>query len=185
MASLSRAGVGAWCIRALSTRQASRLSSIRFERCLTISRTLLEPQEKAARSSDDSGASPTAAKALQEADPSDNNLLSPVRVAEDPNGVLNERHPAASLLSNSALVVERQLEMMNIMVGFEQANKYVIMDPHGNHVGFMAEQELGMGSSLARQFLRTHRRFTAHVFDRNMKEVLRVSTLHGLLSNTD
>lgn len=49
-------------------------------------------------------------------DPSQNTLLSPVHLPEDPNGVLKENHPATKLLANSALVVQRQLEMMNIMM---------------------------------------------------------------------
>lgn len=63
---------------------------------------------------------------------------------------------------------------MNVMLGFEQANKYVIMDPKGGHVGYMAERELGMGNMMARQMFSTHRSFTTHVFDRHGKEVLRV-----------
>lgn len=62
---------------------------------------------------------------------------------------------------------------MNIMLGFEQANRYVIMDPQGNHVGYMAERELGMGNMMARQTFSTHRSFTTHVFDKQQKEVLR------------
>ena len=112
--------------------------------------------------------------ALRETNSETNNLLSPVNVPEDPNGVLNERHPATSILSNSAIVVTRQLELMNAMLGFEQANKYVIMDPQGNHIGYMAERELGMGNMMARQMFSTHRSFTCHVFDRNENEVLRV-----------
>ena len=69
----------------------------------------------------------------------------------------------------------RQLELMNVMVGFEQANKYVIMDPKGGHIGYMAEMELGMGNTMVRQMASTHRSFTTHVFDRQGKEVLRVS----------
>ncbi|KAK4692867.1 hypothetical protein P7C71_g4419, partial [Lecanoromycetidae sp. Uapishka_2] len=111
--------------------------------------------------------------ALKNADADSNNLLSPVHVPEDPHGVLNEKHPATSILSNSAIVVTRQLELMNVMLGFEQANKYVIMDPHGNHIGFMAERELGMGNMMARQMFSTHRSFTTHVFDKHGKEVLR------------
>ncbi|KAL1867042.1 hypothetical protein Plec18167_008833 [Paecilomyces lecythidis] len=111
--------------------------------------------------------------ALRDANPSDNSLLSPVYVPEDPNGVLKERHPAAGLLANSALVVQRQLEVMNVMLGFEQANRYVIMDASGNHVGYMAEQERGMGSMMARQWFRTHRSFVTHVFDKYENEVLR------------
>jgi len=63
--------------------------------------------------------------------------------------------------------------MMNVFLGFEQANKYVIMDPQGGHVGFLAETDNGIGSALKRQAFRTHRSFTTHVFDRNEKEVLR------------
>lgn len=103
-----------------------------------------------------------------------NNLLSDVHVANDPHGVLTPDHPATSILSNSAIVVTRQLELMNVMLGFEQANKYVIMDPQGNHIGYMAERELGMGNMMARQMLSTHRSFTTHVFDKQGKEVLRV-----------
>lgn len=63
--------------------------------------------------------------------------------------------------------------MMNVMLGFEQANRYVIMDPQGNHIGYLAEQEHGIGNAMARQAFRTHRSFTTHVFDRNEREVLR------------
>ena len=112
-------------------------------------------------------------KSLQATNKEDNNLLSPVNIPKDPDGVLNESHPAAALLSYSSLVVTRQVEMMNIMLGFEQANRYVIMDPQGNHVGYMAERDLGMGSMMARQTFSTHRSFTTHVFDKQQKEVLR------------
>ncbi|KAJ5785975.1 uncharacterized protein N7503_011187 [Penicillium pulvis] len=106
-------------------------------------------------------------------DPSKNTLLSPVHMPEDPNGVLKENHPATRILANSGLVVQRQLEIMNLMVGFEQANKYVIMDAQGNHVGYMAEQEKGMTNAISRQMFRTHRSFVTHVFDRHENEVLR------------
>ncbi|KAL8858574.1 MAG: hypothetical protein Q9178_004868 [Gyalolechia marmorata] len=97
---------------------------------------------------------PTLSQALRDTKNDDNSLLSPVHVPEDPNGVLNEKHPAASILTNSGLVVQRQLELMNIMIGFEKANKYVILDPQGNHIGFMAEQDNSMGRTMARQMLR-------------------------------
>ena len=112
-------------------------------------------------------------KSLRDANIEDNNLLTPVNIPEDPDGVLTEKHPAANLLSHSSLVVTRQLEMMNVMLGFEQANRYVIMDPQGNHIGYMAERELGMGNMMARQMFTTHRSFTTHVFDKHEKEVLR------------
>ncbi|KAH8430409.1 scramblase family protein [Aspergillus melleus] len=108
-----------------------------------------------------------------EYDPSQNSLLSPVHIPEDPQAVLKETHPATGILANSGLVVQRQLELMNVMIGFEQANKYVIMDANGNHIGYMAEQEKGMASMMARQWFRTHRGFVTHVFDRHENEVLR------------
>lgn len=49
-------------------------------------------------------------------DPSQNTLLSPVHIPEDPHAVLKENHPATNLLANSGLVVQRQLEMMNVMM---------------------------------------------------------------------
>ncbi|KAG5305162.1 hypothetical protein I7I50_05468 [Histoplasma capsulatum G186AR] len=110
---------------------------------------------------------------LRNTNPEDNTLLAPVHIPEDPNAVLKENHPAAGLLANSGLVVQRQLEMMNVLLGFEQANRYTILDAQGNHVGYIAEQDNGMGSMLARQWLRTHRSFVTHVFDKHQNEVLR------------
>jgi hypothetical protein len=46
----------------------------------------------------------------------DNSLLCPVHIPEDPNGVLRESHPAAGILANSAIVIQRQLELMNVMM---------------------------------------------------------------------
>lgn len=132
------------------------------------------PSKSSPRASRASSTSNAVSDALKHAKPQDNNLLVPVHIPEDPDGVLNEKHPAATILANSAIVVQRELEMMNIMIGFEQANRYVIMDPQGNHLGYMAEQEFGTGNIIARQMFKTHRSFTTHVFDKHGKEVLRV-----------
>ena len=117
--------------------------------------------------------------ALRETSEESNDLLAPVDIPDDSDGVLRPDHPATGILSHSSVVVTRQLEMMNVLLGFEQANKYVIMDPQGNHIGYMAEKELGMGNVMARQMFSTHRSFTTHVFDKHGKEVLRVSSLKG------
>ncbi|KAJ5794698.1 hypothetical protein N7457_001297 [Penicillium paradoxum] len=106
-------------------------------------------------------------------DPSQNTLLSPVHLPEDPKSVLKGNHPAVSILANSGIVIQRQIEMMNIMIGFEQANKYVIMDAQGNQIGWMAEQEKGLANTMSRQWFNTHRSFVTHVFDRQENEVLR------------
>lgn len=70
-----------------------------------------EPSKEAEPVSSDSH-SPQAANY----DPSQNTLLSPVYIPEDPNAVLKENHPATNVLANSGLVVQRQLEMMNVMM---------------------------------------------------------------------
>ena len=113
---------------------------------------------------------------LAGADPAQNNLLAPVHIPEDEGAIIKSQHPATKLLANSGLVVQRQIEMMNLFLGFEQANRYVIMDGQGNHVGYMAEHDGGFGKAVGRQWFRTHRAFTTHVFDREQKEVLRVSS---------
>ncbi|QKX61148.1 uncharacterized protein TRUGW13939_08295 [Talaromyces rugulosus] len=111
--------------------------------------------------------------ALRDTIPQKNNLLSPVHIPEDPNAVLKETHLAAKLLANSSLVVLKDIDMINVLAGFEQSTRYVIMDANGNHVGYMAEQETGVGGMLSRPWTRSHRSFTMHVFDRDQKEVLR------------
>lgn len=151
-----------------SSRIAQQASGQQRQEAHKAQGTSLEAQEPKQSSVD------TVSNALRDQDSQANNLLSPVHIPEDPDGVLNEKHPATSILSNSAIVVTRQLELMNVMLGFEQANKYVIMDPKGGHIGYMAEREMGMGNMVARQMFSTHRSFTTHVFDRHGKEVLRV-----------
>ncbi|KAL1304151.1 hypothetical protein AAFC00_000578 [Neodothiora populina] len=139
------------------------------------------------KSQDDSGAQGPPPSNQPQPDPSKTELVSdalaenqssdlvtPVTVPDDPDGVLHKGHPAMALLSNSSLVIQRQLEMMNVFAGFEQANKYVIMDGKGETIGYMAEQDHGIGKALARQAFRTHRSFTAHIFDLNQREVLRI-----------
>lgn len=111
--------------------------------------------------------------ALAEQESSD--LVAPVRIPDDPDGVLDPSHPAMAILNHSSLVIQRQIEMMNVMLGFEQANRYVIMDGKGETVGYLAERDHGIGSTMARQAFKTHRSFTSHIFDKDEREVLRVS----------
>ena len=120
---------------------------------------------------------PSFSSLLAQTSDQDNSLLAPVRIPEDPNAVLKSDHPARNLLAESGIVVQRQIEMMNIFLGFEQANRYVILDPHGNHIGYMAEHTGGTAKAMGRQFFHTHRSFTTHIFDRHSREVLRVRAL--------
>ncbi|KAK6373371.1 hypothetical protein LTS17_008391 [Exophiala oligosperma] len=118
-------------------------------------------------------ASPSMETLLSQTRPEDNSLLAPVHVAEDPSAILKSDHPSSNILAQPGIVVQRQIEMMNLFLGFEQANRYVILDPNGAHIGYMAEHDGGLGKVMARQWLRTHRAFTTHVFDKHGTEVLR------------
>lgn len=60
------------------------------------------------------------------------------------------------------------------MLGFEQANKYIIMDGQGQTLGYIAEQDHAIGRTMARQLFGTHRSFTTHIFDAQEREVLRI-----------
>ena len=82
--------------------------------------------------------------------------LEPPPVA--PGDLLNLDDAAARILSEPSLVVVRQIEMMNVFLGFEQANRYRLVNARGEDVGFLAEQEGGFGTSIGRQLLRGHRR---------------------------
>ncbi|KIK24876.1 hypothetical protein PISMIDRAFT_9883 [Pisolithus microcarpus 441] len=55
--------------------------------------------------------------------------------------------------------------MLNIFVGFEQSNKYVITTVEGEPLGYIAEEPRGFLSMFARQIFRTHRPFRALVMD--------------------
>lgn len=75
-----------------------------------------------------------------------------------PGDLLNLDDAASRILSEPSLVVVRQIEMMNVFLGFEQANRYRLVNARGEDVGFLAEQEGGFGTSIGRQLLRGHRR---------------------------
>ncbi|GAC94227.1 scramblase [Pseudozyma hubeiensis SY62] len=110
--------------------------------------------------------------------PTDPSVHVPAVVPEDAHSVLqtsSDFSGAKQLLTQSALVVTREIEMMNIFLGFEQVNKYSIHSPTGELVGYLAEEEQGLlGGALQRQVLRTHRPFRATVMDASGKPVLMI-----------
>ncbi|KAH7107774.1 Scramblase-domain-containing protein [Auriculariales sp. MPI-PUGE-AT-0066] len=71
----------------------------------------------------------------------------------------------ARLLSHNQLIITRQIEMLNIFLGFEQSNKYAINTADGQVVGYILEEPRGILSTLSRQLFRTHRPFRALVLD--------------------
>lgn len=95
-----------------------------------------------------------------------------VVVPDDPRGVLQRNHAAYDVLAHDSLVVVRQLEMMNVFLGYEQANRYAIYSSDGNHVGFLAEEDRGFAGVLTRQILHTHRPFKSTIMDRHGTPIL-------------
>ncbi|EDO18404.1 hypothetical protein Kpol_1013p79 [Vanderwaltozyma polyspora DSM 70294] len=79
---------------------------------------------------------------------------------------IQSHHPIATqILNEPTVIIERQIEMMNVFLGFEQANKYSIMDVMGNRIGYMMERDFSIGKAILRQLYRLHRPFTVDVFD--------------------
>ncbi|SCW03716.1 LAFE_0G16644g1_1 [Lachancea fermentati] len=82
------------------------------------------------------------------------------------NSIIQPYHPiATTILNEPTIVVERQIEMMNVFLGYEQANKYAIMDVMGNRIGYMQERDFSLTKMIMRQFYRLHRPFLVDVFD--------------------
>ncbi|RVX71321.1 hypothetical protein B0A52_04895 [Exophiala mesophila] len=127
---------------------------------------------------------PSLADVLANTPAQDNTLLAPVHVPEDPNGILKSNHPATDILMKSGLVVQRELEALNIIAGIEQSNKYVILGPQGEHVGHILEHQGGIGKAVTRQMAKTHRAFTANIFDRYGREVLRLHRPFSWINST-
>ncbi|KAK9455366.1 Scramblase-domain-containing protein [Dipodascopsis uninucleata] len=93
-------------------------------------------------------------------------------ITSNPSGIIQPSDPAAALLEQPALVIERQIEYMNVFLGFEQANRYAILDVSGNHLGYMEEEDFGFGKAILRQIYRLHRPFKVRVLDRHGYHVL-------------
>lgn len=71
-----------------------------------------------------------------------------------------------------ALVVTRDVEWGQVLLGYEQANKYSIRDQDGHIVALLAEEHGGVGRTILRQVLRTRRGFTATIFSSDGSEIL-------------
>lgn len=91
-------------------------------------------------------------------------------------GFLQPTSPAefkvAPLLARSNLLITRDIEWANLMLGFEQENRYAVVDAYYPEapVGFISEQS----NVIARQILRTRRPFIAKITDSTGNELFRV-----------
>jgi uncharacterized protein YxjI len=84
------------------------------------------------------------------------------RAENNNNSALSNRHET---LDHPAVIVTREIEMMNVFLGFEQRNKYTLRDTTGAIAGYVEEEAGGLGKILSRQMLRTRRPLRANVYD--------------------
>ena len=74
-----------------------------------------------------------------------------------------------------------------MVLGFEQANRYTVLDQDGNTVALLAEDQGSLGKAVGRQLLRTRRSFTATVFSPDGGYCLHSTThpISGTLTRQD
>mmetsp|Transcript_6526 Transcript_6526/g.18209 ORF Transcript_6526/g.18209 Transcript_6526/m.18209 type:complete len:414 (-) Transcript_6526:288-1529(-) len=80
----------------------------------------------------------------------------------------------APAVGHRALVICREIEWANVIIGFEQANKYTVRDERGEVVAYIAEETPSIGNAIGRQLLSTHRSFLATIFSADGSVMLRV-----------
>lgn len=88
------------------------------------------------------------------------------------NSVQEAPESALTLVNRSSLIVTRDVEWGQVLLGYEQANKYSIRDETGQVVALLAEEHGGLGRMFMRQLFRTRRGFTATVFNSTGSEIL-------------
>lgn len=91
----------------------------------------------------------------------------------------------ASVLLHPSLMVQRKLEILNIVAGFEQANMYSIKSPKNSaDFGSIAEDNAGIMGMFKRQALHTRRPMNANVLDQHGSVVLRIERPFKWLLNS-
>ncbi|KAJ3137029.1 hypothetical protein HK101_003923 [Irineochytrium annulatum] len=82
----------------------------------------------------------------------------------------------AAILREPSIVVGRQLELLNVLAGYEQQNKYAIRSATtGEVLGYMVEQGEGIGSAVLRQMMRGRRAMACVVLDPQGRVALKIA----------
>ncbi|KAJ3320193.1 hydrolase 76 protein [Boothiomyces sp. JEL0866] len=98
------------------------------------------------------------------AEPLPSNYLNPVELP-DVKTIIPRESPESFIFRHNCLVVGRQLEIMNVILGYEQANKYSLNTIDGQNVGIICEEESTFKSAILRQMFRTRREYNADLLD--------------------
>lgn len=102
---------------------------------------------------------------------------------ENPNGIIGTSDPVTQILNQPTLVIQRQIEFMNLFLGFEQANKYSVMDSMGNQLGWLIERDFGIGKAIMRQIYRLHRPFTVDLLDTSGNLLLTIKRRFSIINS--
>jgi uncharacterized protein YxjI len=73
----------------------------------------------------------------------------------------------------SEIQVVQRRELAEILLGTETRNKYELLAPSGEQIGFAAEQGKGLGAFFARYFLGHWRPFEILIFDSSRQPILK------------
>ncbi|XP_068650999.1 altered inheritance rate of mitochondria protein 25 [Aristolochia californica] len=109
-------------------------------------------------------------------DNAESSFINQTPLSESADSLLKPKSPdedkISPLLGRTNLLVTRDIEWANLVLGFEQENRYAIVDPAFPQapVGFIREQS----NVIFRQLLRTRRPFIAYVIDAVGNELFRV-----------
>ncbi|KAK9432751.1 Scramblase-domain-containing protein [Lipomyces doorenjongii] len=87
------------------------------------------------------------------------------RVIDDPRGIIQRSDLVTPILENPELVIRREIEIIGLAVGYEQANRYTLMSRDRVLFGSMEEVDQGFLSFITRQLYRLHRPFTVRAYD--------------------
>lgn len=104
-------------------------------------------------------------------------------IPPNPDGLITPEDGIYDILKEPTLVIERQLEMMNVILGFEQANRYKILNSMGQQIGYMQEKDIGIGKIIARQLFRLHRPFDVDVFNMYGDKLLTISRKFSFINS--
>ncbi len=77
-----------------------------------------------------------------------------------------------ALSTGSQIVIKQKRELVEVFLGFETRNQYLVFDHNGAPCGTIVERGSGFMAFLKRVFLKSHRPFVIDIIDANGKAIL-------------
>jgi hypothetical protein len=87
-----------------------------------------------------------------------------------------------AILSEPTLVIERQLQVFQVVFGVEQAKKFKIMNSHGQQLGWMIEKT-SFSKTVVRHFTGTNRPFEIQILNMDNEVLLDVKRAYVLVNS--